>query len=235
MLLGCKFFSKSLLCCGELLFRGIKSLHFFGKNSIDWRNVSALVVELCCKGGKLVTQNCYFTGKRLFIFLSSWEFFTDFCKFTFLCLNLTFGSSVVIFFTFKTLLVLLKIILFSIKLILEVTEGFTSLIDEFVTSTTVFYGVLPLEVELMTFLMETFEFFRSFIKFNLSSLSFGNLLLKLLALVTDFNGQLFNLKGQFLDFSLISSAVLLKGKIILFLLSGGECPLFKFLLIPVHL
>lgn len=150
-------------------------------------------------------------------------------------MNLTFGSSVVILFTFETLLVLLKVILFCVKLVLKVTESFTSFIDEFVTTTTVFYGVLPLEVELVTLLMQTFEFFRSFIKFNLSSLSFSNLLLKLLALVANFNGQFFNLESQFLDLSLISSAVLFKGKIIFFFLSGGECPLFKLFLIPVHL
>lgn len=83
--------------------------------------------------------------------------------------------------------------------------------------------------------MQTFEFFGSLVQFDLGGLGLGDLLLKLLALVADFNGQLLDLEGKLLDLGLVSTAVLLEGEVILLLLSGGEGPLFQLLLIPVHL
>jgi hypothetical protein len=83
--------------------------------------------------------------------------------------------------------------------------------------------------------VESLELFGGFVKFDLSSLSLSNFHLKLVSFLGNLDRQLFDLKGQLFDFGLISSSVLLESKVILFLLSGGKSPLFKLLLIPVHL
>lgn len=83
--------------------------------------------------------------------------------------------------------------------------------------------------------MKTFEFLGCFVELNLGCLGLGNLLFKLFALVTNLNCEFLNLEGEFLDLGLVSTTILLKGEVILFLLSGGEGPLFEFLLVPVHL
>jgi hypothetical protein len=73
------------------------------------------------------------------------------------------------------------------------------------------------------------------IELYLCRLSLGNLLLELLRLTGDLNSQFLNIKGEFLDFGLVSTAILLEGEVILLLLSGGKGPLLKLLLVPVHL
>lgn len=83
--------------------------------------------------------------------------------------------------------------------------------------------------------MEAFEFLSGLIKLNLSGLGLSNLLFELFAFVADFDGQLFNLESELLDLGLVSTTVLLKGEVVLFLLASGKGPLFEFLLIPVHL
>jgi hypothetical protein len=83
--------------------------------------------------------------------------------------------------------------------------------------------------------VESLEFFSGFVKLDLGCLSFSHFLLKLLSFSSNFDGKLFDLECELLDLGLIRSSVLLKSEVILFLLSGGKCPLFKLLLIPVHL
>jgi hypothetical protein len=92
-----------------------------------------------------------------------------------------------------------------------------------------------LQVKGVTLSMEPFEFLCSLVKLDLRSLGLSDLLLKLLRLFGDFDSKFLNIEVQFLDFGLISTSVLLKCEIILLLLSGGKGPLFKLLLVPVHL
>jgi uncharacterized membrane protein len=86
----------------------------------------------------------------------------------------------------------------------------------------------------MTFLMETFELFCRLVKFDLGGLSFRYFLLKLLALVSYLNCQLFDLKSQLLDLGLVSSTILFKSQVVFLLLTGCKRPLFKLLLVPIH-
>jgi hypothetical protein len=73
--------------------------------------------------------------------------------------------------------------------------------------------------------MQTLEFLCGFIELNLGGLSFGYFLLKLLALVANFNRKFLDLKSKFFDFGLVSSSVLLQSQIIFLLLACCQCPL----------
>lgn len=82
--------------------------------------------------------------------------------------------------------------------------------------------------------MQTLEFLSGLIEFNLRGLGFGYFLLKLLALVANFYSKFLDLKSKFFDFGLVSSSVLLESQVIFLLLACCQCPLLKFLLVPVH-
>ena len=127
------------------------------------------------------------------------------------------------------------LILLALQPALGVTVLDTSLIDKLVTATTVLDGVLPLQVKFVSLLMEAFEFFGGLVKFNLGGLSFSDLLLELVSLAGNLDGELFDLEGQLLNLGLISSSEFLKSEVILFLLAGGKSPLLQLLLIPIHL
>ena len=58
---------------------------------------------------------------------------------------------------------LLMIILLALEPAFGITVLDTSLVDELVTTTTVFNSVLPLQVQFVSFLMQPFEFFSGFI------------------------------------------------------------------------
>ena len=130
---------------------------------------------------------------------------------------------------------LLMLILLALQPALGVTVLDTSLIDKLITATTVLDGVLPLQVKFVSLLMEAFEFFGGLVKFNLGGLSFSDLLLELVSLAGNLDGELFDLEGQLLNLGLISSSEFLKSEVILFLLAGGKSPLLQLLLIPIHL
>ena len=83
--------------------------------------------------------------------------------------------------------------------------------------------------------MESFELFGGLVEFDLGSLSLSDFLLEFSSFAGNFDGQLLNLERQLLDLGLISSSVLLESQVVLFLLSGGKCPLFELFLVPVHL
>jgi len=122
-----------------------------------------------------------------------------------------------------------------VKLVLLSAEVFAGLVDEFVALAGVFDGVLPLQVQLVALLMQTFEFLGGFVELDLRGLRLSDLLFELLAFVADFDGELLDLQRELLDFGLVSAAVLLEGEVVLFLLTGGEGPLLQLLLVPVHL
>jgi hypothetical protein len=110
-----------------------------------------------------------------------------------------------------------------------------SLVDKLVTLSAVINCILPLKVKLMALSMKALELFSGLVKLDLCGLSLCDLLLKLLGLSGHLNGQLFNVKGEFLDLGLISAAILLKSEVVLLLLSSGKSPLLELLLVPVHL
>jgi hypothetical protein len=83
--------------------------------------------------------------------------------------------------------------------------------------------------------MHAFELLGGLVELDLCGLSLSDLLLEFLGLACDLDGKFLDVKGEFLDLSLVSPSVLLECEVILFLLSGGECPLFELLLVPVHL
>ena len=153
---------------------------------------------------------------------------------TLLHLDLTFSLAVAFFLAIETALVLLELVLLAVEPVLGFTVLFSRRVDQLVTSTTVFNGVLPLKVKLMALLMETLELLSSLIQLNLSGLSLSDLLLQLISLTSNLDGELLDLKGQLLDLCLVSSSILLEGQVIFFLLSSSEGPLLEFFLVPVH-
>ena len=108
------------------------------------------------------------------------------------------------------------------------------MVDKLVTTAGVLDCFLPLQIKLVALLVQAFELLCCFVKLDLSSLGFGNLLFKLLALRADFNSQLFDLQSQLLDLCFIGAPVFFKRKVIFFFLSGGKSPLLEFFLVPVH-
>lgn len=130
---------------------------------------------------------------------------------------------------------LLVFVLFALQPALCVSVLHTSLVNELISSTGVFDGVLPLEVELVALLVQTFKFLCGFVKLNLGGLSLCNFLLEFIRLASHFHGQFFDLKSQLLDFGFISPAELLQSEVVFLLLSGGKRPLLQLLLVPVHL
>ena len=111
----------------------------------------------------------------------------------------------------------------------------TGLVDQLVSLATVFDGILPLEIQLVTLGMHAFELLSGLIELDLCGLSLSDLLLEFLGLAGDLDGKFLNIEGEFLDLGLVSTSVLLECEVILLLLSSSECPLFELLLIPVHL
>ena len=171
----------------------------------------------------------------LHVFVFTLEFFSQLDQFAFLSLDLSLSFLVGFFLTLQTAQVLLVLVLFTLEPALGVTILHTCLVNQFIATARVFNGVLPLQVQLVTLLMQTFEFLRGLVQLNLSGLSFGHFLLQLLCFAGDLNCKFFNLEGEFLDFGLISSSELLEGKVVFLLLAGGKCPLLQLLLVPVHL
>ena len=140
-------------------------------------------------------------------------------------LDLTFSLLVGFLLTLQPTQVLLVLILLALQPALRITVLDARFVDELVTAATVFNGVLPLQVQLVSLLMQPFEFFRCLVQFNLRGLSLRDLLFEFSGFAGDFDGELLNLKRELLDLGLISSAELLKGQVIFLLLAGGKSPL----------
>ena len=62
------------------------------------------------------------------------ELLTNLTELTFLRLDISLSGPVVFFFALKTLFVLLKVVLFSVELILPEAEVFPGLVDKLVTT-----------------------------------------------------------------------------------------------------
>jgi hypothetical protein len=141
---------------------------------------------------------------------------------------------VVFFLALQAGFMSLELRLLVVKEVFVNSECLTFLGDKSITTTGVFNGFLPLEVELVALLMKSFKFFGGFIKLNLGGLGFSDFLLKFAALTSDLDGKFFDLKSELLNFRFVGASVLFQSEIVLFLLASSEGPLFKFLLVPVH-
>ena len=86
----------------------------------------------------------------------------------------------------------------------------------------------------MTLLVQPFEFFGGLVQLDLRSLRLSHFLLQLGCLLGHLHGQLLNLEGQFFDFGLICTSVLLQRQVVFLLLASGQSPLLQLFLIPVH-
>jgi hypothetical protein len=73
------------------------------------------------------------------------------------------------------------------------------------------------------------------IELNLLSLGISDLLFKLIADFCNINGGLLDVANELCDLFVVEAAILLKSKVIFFLLSSSERPLLELLLIPIHL
>ena len=87
----------------------------------------------------------------------------------------------------------------------------------------------------MALLMQAFEFFSSLVQLDLGGLGLCNFLFELFTLAANLNGELFDLKCEFLDLGFVGASVLLEGEVVFLFLPGCKRPLLQFLLIPVHL
>ena len=90
---------------------------------------------------------------------------------------------------------LLKVVLFRVEFIFTVAEILTGLVDQLIPPSGIFNRFLPLEVKLMTLLVQALELLRCLIELNLCSLSLRDLLLKLSTFVAHLNRQLLNLQS----------------------------------------
>ena len=86
----------------------------------------------------------------------------------------------------------------------------------------------------MTLRMKPFELFSGLIQLNLSGLSFGNLQLKLLGLLRNFDSKLLNLQSKLFDLRFICSPILFECEVVFLLLPCRQSPLFELFLVPVH-
>ena len=69
----------------------------------------------------------------------------------------------------------------------------------------------------------------------MSGLGLRNFLFELFTLAANLNGELFDLKCEFLDLGFVGASVLLECEVIFLFLPGCKRPLLQFLLVPVHL
>lgn len=87
----------------------------------------------------------------------------------------------------------------------------------------------------MTLRVQTSELLSGLVQLNLGGLGLGDLLLELLGLAGDLDGELLDVECELLDLGLVRAPVLLKSQVVLLLLPCSQSPLLQLLLIPVHL
>ena len=150
-------------------------------------------------------------------------------------LDLPLRLLVRLLFALQAAQVLLVLVLLALEPALAVTVLDARLVDELVAAPAVLDRVLPLQVQLVPLLVQPFEFFGRLVELDLRGLRLSHLLLELLGLAGHLDRQFLDLQSQLFDLSLISSAELLQGQVVLLFLAGGKCPLLQLLLVPVHL
>lgn len=159
-----------------ILFLGsFQALHLLLKDLVDVRDRTSLVLKLSSEGRKLILQDGDLTLRGANISLLTLQSLPDLDQLTFFSLDLALSLFVGLLFSLETAQVLLVLVLFALQPALGITVLHSSLVDEFISSTGVLDGVLPLEVELVALLMEAFKFFRGLVELNLSGLRLRNL------------------------------------------------------------
>lgn len=208
-LLSILLLSEAVFSSLVLLFSEVKLLHPVFKDGVDVSNVEALGRQFLGIGRKLIFLSGDLRHQVLLLFLGLGFAVTVLAEQIGFVEDLSVDLLIVFFFTLKLGLLTLEFALPLVVELLQVTVLLSSLVNEGVTALDVLDGLLPLQVELVTLLMESAEFFSGFVKFNLSSLGLSDLILELLAFASDFNGELFNLKGELLNLGFIGASVLL--------------------------
>lgn len=159
-----------------ILFLGsFQALHLLLKDLVDVRDRTSLVLKLSSEGRKLILQDGDLTLRGANISLLTLQSLPDLDQLTFFSLDLALSLFVGLLFSLETAQVLLVLVLFALQPALGITVLHSSLVDEFISSTGVLDGVLPLEVELVALLMEAFKFFSGLVELNLSGLRLRNL------------------------------------------------------------
>jgi signal transduction histidine kinase len=119
----------------------------------------------------------HFSVQRNLLLSLAGELLADLGQLTLLGLDVALSRAVVFLFALEALFVLLEVVLFAVELILEEAELLTRLVDELVTLARVLDGLLPLQVQLVTFLVQALELLGRFVELDLGSLGLGHLLL----------------------------------------------------------
>ena len=103
------------------------------------------------------------TLRDLNIFITTLQSLSDFDKLALLALDLSLSLFVGLLLSLKTAKVLLMLVLLAFEPALSITVLHTSLVNKFITTATVFNGVLPLQVKFVSLLMQPFEFLGSLV------------------------------------------------------------------------
>lgn len=203
------FLSQAVLSSLVLLLSEVKLLHSVFKDGVDVSYVEALGSQFLGIRRKLIFLGGDLRHQVLLLFFGLGFTVTVLAEQIGFIEDLSVDLLVVFFLTLKLGLLTFEFALPLVVELLQVTVLLSSLVNEGVTTLDVLDGLLPLQVELVALLMESAEFFSGFVKFDLSSLGLGDLILELLALACDFDGELLNLKGELLDLGFIRTPVLL--------------------------
>jgi len=121
--------------------------------------------------------------------------------------------------------VALQFSLSAIKVVFLHSKPNCLLFNQSVTSARVLNCLLPLQVQLVALLVKAFEFLSSLVKLNLGSLGLCNLLFQLSTFTAYLNGELFNLKSEFLYLGFVGASVLLESEVVFLLLPSCKRPL----------
>ena len=113
--------------------------------------------------------------------------FSDFNQTALFSLDLSLSLLVGLFLSLESLQVLLMLILLPLEPALGIAILHTRLVDKLIATTRVLNGVLPLQIELVTLLMQPFEFLGGLIQFDLGGLSLSHFLLELIGLTGNLN------------------------------------------------
>ena len=185
--------SQSLLSRLILLLSSLETLHLLFEDFVDVGDGTTFVLELSGEGRQLIRQNGDLALGDFDFFIAALKRLSNLDKLALFGLDLTLSLLVGFLLALKASEVLLVLVLFALQPAFAVTVLDTSLVDELIAATTVFNRVLPLQVELVSLLMQPFEFLSGFIKFDLSGLRLSHLLFELLGLAGDLDRQLLDL------------------------------------------
>jgi hypothetical protein len=158
--------------------------------------------------------------KALFVLLKALDLFSQLGQEPLLRLDLRRGGLIVVDLPLQLSFPVFKSSLLFVQVFFVLRELLGRPLDQDLSLVGVVEGILELEVDLVSLLVQTFKFFSGLVQFDLGSLGLSHFKFKLLSFPGNLDCQLFDLESELLDLSLISPPVLLKSQIILFLLPG---------------